>query len=147
MNHNSWWFEPPSKRLALWRDFRQSLDTDNITELCNTVIEWWQHAPLVNITIDPVDSTNWPTPWEMLHQGDFCENSLSLGMAYTIYYANPKIKNELLFVTNEKKSFQQLCAKIDDNYLLNYERGMISNFTEIDDISVSYSVNINKIVQ
>lgn len=147
MSNNQWWFEPPSKRLAAWRDFRQSLDTTNIVDVCETVMEWWEYAPLLNITIDPVDSSNWPTPWEMLHQGDFCEDSLALGMAYTIYYANPNIDIELLYITNKKQSIQKLCALIDNKHLLNYERSMISKFTDLEDITVSYRVNINEIVE
>ena len=147
MSDNQWWFEPPSKRLALWRDFRQSLDTSNISDVCKTVMDWWQGAPLLNITIDPVDSTNWPTPWEMLHQGDFCEDSLALGIAYTIYYANPDIKNELIYITNKKQSFQKLCVLIDNKHLLNYERSVISNFTDLKDIEFSFRVNVNEIVE
>lgn len=147
MSNNQWWVEPPSKRLAAWREFRQSLDTTNIVDVCEIVSGWWEYAPLLNITIDPVDSSNWPTPWEMLHQGDFCENSLALGMAYTIYYANPNIKNELIYLTNKKQSIQKLCVLIDNKHLLNYERSVISNFTDLKDIEYSYRVNIDEIVE
>ena len=51
-------------------------------------------APISKMTIDPVDSRTWLTPWEMLHSGDFCENSIALGMSYTIFYANENIPNE-----------------------------------------------------
>ena len=141
-----WWFEPPSKRLALWRDFRKSLDTSNTLSVCNTVIQWWQDAPLVNIAIDPVNSEQWPTPWEMLHKGDFCENSLALGMSYTIHYANPEIDNQLLFVTCRQRSFQRLCALIDNKHLLNFERGSISTLPT-DECEVSFKTEIKNIVK
>ena len=145
LNHRAW-FESPSKRLALWRQFRKSLDTTNIEEVCNTVIAWWQSAPLVSIAIDPVNSTQWPTPWEMLHQGDFCEDSLALGMSYTIYYANPDIKNELVYLTCHSKSFQRLCALIDNKYLLNYERGVISTLPTDETCTINYSTKIKDII-
>lgn len=140
-----WWFESPSKRLALWREFRNGLDTNNTLDVCDAVIKWWQTAPLVSITIDPVNSSQWPTPWEMLHSGNFCENSLALGMSYTIYYANPDIENELLFVTCREKSFQRLCALIDNKHLLNFERGSISTLPT--ECTVGYSVKIKNIVK
>lgn len=146
MSNDQWWFESPSKRLALWRDFRKNLDTNDIMGLCTTVIDWWQTAPLVSIAIDPDNISGWPTPWELLHRGDFCENSLALGMSYTIYYANSNIKNELVYVTDKKKSIEKLCALIDNKHLLNYERDMISNFTDLEDVTFSYRVNINEIV-
>ena len=101
------WFESPSTRLSQWREFRKGLDTDNTQEVCKIVIDWWKMAPISKMSIDPVDSRTWPTPWEMLHSGDFCENSLALGMSYTIYYANEKIPNELLYVTDRKNSTQK----------------------------------------
>ena len=111
---NGAWFEAPSIRLSKWRDFRKGLDTKNTIEVCQTVVDWWKMAPLSSITIDPVDSNTWPTPWEMLHTGNFCENSLALGMSYTIYYANDSIPNELMFITCRENSTQQLCDWIDN---------------------------------
>ena len=130
----------------MWRDFRKSLDTNNIFDVCNTVIAWWQSAPLVSIAIDPVNSSQWPTPWEMLHQGDFCEDSLALGMSYTIYYANPDIKNELLYITCRKKSLQRLCALIDNKYLLNFEHGVISTLPTDETCTVNYRTKIKDII-
>ena len=130
----------------MWRDFRKSLDTNNIFDVCNIVIAWWQSAPLVSIAIDPVNSSQWPTPWEMLHQGDFCEDSLALGMSYTIYYANPDIKNELLYITCRKKSLQRLCALIDNKYLLNFEHGVISTLPADETCTVNYRTKIKDII-
>jgi hypothetical protein len=145
LNHRAW-FEPPSVRLALWREFRKSLDKDNIIDVCDTVIRWWQSAPLVNLTIDPVNAGQWPTPWEMLHHGDFCENSLALGMSYTIYYANPDIENELLFLTCKDSHIQKLCALIDNKHLLNYKLGSISTLPT-DNCEINYRIKVKDIVK
>lgn len=141
-----WWLESPSKRLALWRDFRRSLDTNHTKEVCNTVVKWWESAPLFSMSIDPVNAEQWPTPWEMLHRGDFCEDSLALGMSYTIYYANPEIENELLYVTCLGKSFQRLCVLVDNKHLLNYERSSISTLPT-DGCEINYRVKIKDIVK
>lgn len=145
LNHRAW-FESPSKRLSMWREFRNGLDTSNITDVCNTVIQWWQTAPLVNRSIDPVSSEQWPTPWEMLHQGNFCEDSLALGMSYTIFYATPNIPNELIYVTCKDKSFQRLCALIDNKHLLNFDHGCISTLPN-EECFVSYRTKIINIIK
>lgn len=144
LNHRAW-FESPKTRLQMWREFRQSLDINNTVDVCQTVVDWWKSSPIVNISIDPVSSANWPTPWEMLHQGDFCENSLALGMAYTIYYANNRIPNRLVFVQNKKDSIQKLCALVDEKHLLNYRHGVISS--KPDDETIIYSVDIDTVVK
>lgn len=146
LNHRAW-YESPSKRLSMWREFRNGLDTKNTVEVCNTVIRWWISAPLVNIAIDPVNSDQWPTPWEMLHQGDFCNNSLALGMAYTIYYANPDIDNELVYVTCPDTSVQQLCALIDNKHLLNFDHGRISTLPDEEKCFISYRIKVKNIVK
>lgn len=140
------WFESPSTRLSLWREFRKGLNTDDTKEVCKTVVNWWKMAPLSKRTIDPVDSSTWPTPWEMLHSGDFCENSIALGMSYTIFYANENISNELMFITCRENSTQKLCAWIDNKYLLNYEHGVISTLPT-ENISISYSEKIADVIK
>ena len=140
------WFESPSNRLSQWRDFRKGLDTDDIFKVCNTVIDWWKMAPISKMTIDPVDSSTWPTPWEMLHSGNFCENSRALGMSYTIYYANESIPNELMFITCRENSTQQLCTWIDNKYLLNYKHGSISTLPT-ENVSISFSKKIADVIK
>jgi hypothetical protein len=67
-------------------------------------------------------------------------------MSYTIYYANPDIANELVYVTCPGSSFQRLCALIDNKHLLNFNLGEISTFPS-KDCSISYRVSIQDIVK
>ena len=122
------------------------MDTDNTLEVCDTVVNWWKMAPISKMTIDPVDSRTWLTPWEMLHSGDFCENSLALGMSYTIFYANENIPNELMFITCRENSTQKLCAWIDNKYLLNLEHATISNLPS-NQMVISYRKNIADVIK
>ena len=144
LNHRAW-FESPKTRLSMWRQFRQSLDTSDTHEVCNTVVTWWKSAPISSMTIDPVNWSAWPTPWEMLHSGNFCENSLALGMSYTIYYANPNIKNELLYITDRKNSKEILCSLIGNKHLLNYEHGVISRLPA-SEIDITNQISVDDIV-
>lgn len=143
--NNTAWFESPSVRLKQWREFRRSLDTNSVEDVCKTVVAWWLSAPTVSMTIDPVNSEQWPTAWEMLHQGDFCDNSLALGMSYTIYYANQNISNELVYIVDRDLCVERLCALIDDKHLLNLEHGAISTFPRPNS-SITYRQNITNLI-
>lgn len=143
---NGAWFEAPSIRLSKWRNFRKGLDTQDTLAVCQTVVDWWKMAPISSLTIDPVESNTWPTPWEMLHSGNFCDNSLALGMSYTIYYANDSIPNELLFVIDRERSIQRLCVAIDNKYLLNLEHATISNLPS-NQMVISYRKNIADVIK
>tara|TARA_B100000497_G_C7547805_1_gene331232 strand:+ start:74 stop:526 length:453 start_codon:yes stop_codon:yes gene_type:complete len=140
------WHESPSTRLNRWREFRKGLNTDNTKDVCELVIDWWKMAPISSWTIDPVDSDTYPTPWEMLHSGNFCENSMALGMSYTIHYANDKIPNSLMYVTDREKSIQKLCALVDNKYLLNYSYGAISTLPT-ENISISFRKEIADVIK
>ena len=140
------WNESPSTRLKRRRAFRKGLNTDDTKNVCEIVIDWWKMAPISSWTIDPVNSSTWPTPWEMLHSGNFCENSMALGMSYTIYYANENIPNKLLYVTDRKNSIQRLCALIDNKYLLNYDYGAISTLPT-ENISISFDRDISDVIK
>ena len=142
---NQIWFESPSTRLSLWRQFRKGLDINDIEQFCQTVVDWWKYAPISSITIDPVDSSTWPTPWEMLHSGEFCEDSMALGMSYTIYYADEDMPNELIYILDREKSMQQLCTLIDNKYLHNYEHGSISTLPT-DNSVISYRKKIADVI-
>ena len=144
--NNTAWFESPHNRLKRWREFRQSLNVNNTYEVCDTVVKWWSTAPTVSISIDPVDSTSWPTPWEMLYSGDFCDDSKALGMAYTIFYTNNNINIDMLYLIDEQRSIQKLCALVDHKYLLNYEHNVISTKPK-PGINIIYDVNIKDVVK
>jgi len=143
---NDAWYESPSIRLSKWRAFRKGLNTSNTYDVCNTVIQWWKMAPISSMTIDPVESNTWPTPWEMLHSGDFCEDSIALGISYTIYYANDKIPNQLVYIIDREKEVQRLCTLIDNKYLLNLDYGTISNLPS-DEMVISYRKNIADVIK
>ena len=140
------WYESPSTRLNRWRAFRKGLNTDDTKSVCELVIDWWKMAPISSWTIDPVDSSTWPTPWEMLHSGNFCENSMALGMSYTIHYANENIPNKLLYITDRENSIQKLCTLIDNKYLLNYSYGAISTLPT-GNVNVSFDKKISDVIK
>ena len=114
------WFEPPQKRLALWRDFRKSLDTYNLKFTCTQVCKWWSYAPLNNLSLDPYDIQTWRSVWEMLHCGDFCKFSTAIGMSYTLFYIDEKLENSILRVYDHQNSDIYMTTLIDGRWLLNY---------------------------
>lgn len=145
LTRNTIWFESPSIRMSAWRDFRKNLDNTSIPDMCATVVDWWATAPTMAITIDPVDSTNWPTAWELLNYGEYCNHSIALGMAYTIFYVNPDIPNKIVYLTDRTNSVEALCVVIDDKYLLNYEYGTVHTIPS--GVEVSFTQIIDDLVK
>jgi hypothetical protein len=80
----------------------------------------------------------------MLHRNDYCDNSIALGMAYTIYYADPSVECELLYVIDKDESVQKLCALIGEKYLLNFKYNTISTFPR-PNLEVIFRQKINEL--
>lgn len=133
VNHlRTMWMESPQKRLAMWREFRKSLELDNLRETCEKIDEWWSYAPQSNLSLDPYDVATWPSVWEMLHRGDFCKFSTAIGMSYTFHYLDENIKNDVLIVHDHKHEDIYMTALIDDSLLLNYNTIEVASWNEVN---------------
>ena len=119
------WQLPPKKRIQRWRELRKRIcEYSDLLEQLQVVLEFWRTTPIGTSMIDPFDESTWSTPWELLHQNDYDENVISLGMAYTLHYSN--ISCRLLLVQNVEKSNIKLIVLVDNKYILNY------NYNNID---------------
>lgn len=128
---NSIWTLSPDERLREWRSFRKSINSNSIDEILVAVAEWWKLAPLGTRVIDIYDETHWPDPWELLHKGQFDENAIALGMAYSLHLM--EIPTELLLLQNRTDHFLGLIVLIDKKYVLNYTYGIVDKETAIKD--------------
>jgi hypothetical protein len=71
-------------RLKSWYELRTQLLGQSTKEICIQTDNWWQHAPLVNHYLHPIDLPNWPNPWELLVENSYCTIARGLGMCYTL---------------------------------------------------------------
>jgi hypothetical protein len=69
-------------RLAEWRQLRDSIEeSEDPLRLC---LEFWDNIPEVRLAADPYDQSNWPTPWEMIEENNFCSFVKILAICYTL---------------------------------------------------------------
>lgn len=131
------WQLPPKQRIQRWRELRKRIcELSDISEQLKIVLDFWNTTPLGVRRVDPYNESTWSTPWEMLHQNDYDENVVSLGIAYTLHYSN--IACRLLLVQNVEKSIIKLVVLVDNKHVLNY------NYNIIDTTSIMKEVDILK---
>ena len=70
------------QRLADWSTFRQTLEDSQ--DPLQDVIDYYNRFPLVSIHTDPYDRNSWPDPWELIHENEYCDYCIILGMCYTL---------------------------------------------------------------
>lgn len=130
-------------RLRSWYELRQSLENSDIKTKCVNIDKFWQHAPLVNHYLHPHDIDNWPNPWELIAENNYCPIARGLGMVYTLFS---------LGVTDV-----DFCLSLDDNkedvaivlvdsakYIMNYWPEMVLNIKSTD-FEIVQKLDIDKI--
>ena len=130
-------------RLKSWYDLRKSLEDNDIKTSCLAIDKWWQYAPLVNHYLHPNDIDNWPGPWELLVENNYCQVARGLGMVYTLQLVGIK---DIDFCIAKDDNNEECALVMVDNakYICNYyPNTVISN--SLNDFTVSSHIDMTKI--
>ena len=130
-------------RLKSWYDLRKSLEDKDIKTSCLAIDNWWQKAPLVNHYLHPNDIDNWPGPWDLLVENNYCQIARGLGMVYTLQLVG--IKDIDFCLAIDDNSEQCALVMVDNaKYILNYYPDtVISN--SLNDFKVTGHIDVTKI--
>lgn len=74
----------PRDRLAHWKEFRKGLPAMPENEQLARTAEYWALAPLSRFAHDTEHPETWPSPWEMISDGYWCQRSIAIGMEFTL---------------------------------------------------------------
>lgn len=119
-----------------WRNLR-SLLTAELEDLSHLsmVCDFWKKTPVRARLLDWDSPSSWPDPWELMHEADFDESSVALGMFYTLVlsedqrWSSDRLK--LLLIRDREMEIQRLILMIDDRWLMNLDHGMIMEKDQI----------------
>tara|TARA_B100000035_G_scaffold314094_1_gene329436 strand:+ start:9674 stop:10108 length:435 start_codon:yes stop_codon:yes gene_type:complete len=129
------WQQAPKTRLKLWRDFRLQLDSVDYEEDClQAVVDWWKSAPVGSRELDIYDVESWPDPWQLVYNNALDENSIALGIAYTLHLIDWEC--EVLLVQNQEESWIRLIVLVDDKYVLNYTYGKVEETSVLNNCQI-----------
>ena len=124
-----WNIIPNEERLSLWKKFRDGIKDTSIENQLIEIAKFFSSMPFGSRTLDYYNPMSWPTPWEILFYGSFCTSSISLLMFYTLILLPNEKKLELLLVEDDKDVY--LLPIVNNQFILNYELGMVSKYSEI----------------
>jgi hypothetical protein len=132
------------ERLKNWYLLRKTIEQSDIKTKCLETDKWWQQAPLVNHYLHPHDLDNWPNPWELLVENNYCTVARALGMCYTLILLG--IKN-IEFVLAKNDSNEDVVLVLVDNakYILNYWPNTVLN-NNLSDFKVVEKIDIKRII-
>ena len=75
-------FESFEDRITHWLTFRNELETH--LDPFQSVIDFWNKAPISSRTCDPFDQSTWLDPWTLIEDNHYCEFSKILAIYYTL---------------------------------------------------------------
>ena len=122
------WFLDKQGKLLAWREWRSQLSAMDTAYAFKEAAEWWKFVPLVNKTLDPWRTETWPTPWELISNGSFCQNAQGLGIFYSLVLGG--IDCQLMLAVVDKQP--RLMVLLNDNKLLNYYDGEVVDIDSVD---------------
>ena len=130
-------------RLQNWYDLRKEVQDLSIQQQCVIVDKWWQNAPLVNHYLHPDFTTEWPGPWELLVENNYCTIARGLGMCYTLLLLGV---TDIDFVLAKDDNGDEIPLVMVDNakYILNYWPNMVLNIN-LQDFIITKRININEL--
>jgi hypothetical protein len=130
-------------RLRFWTDLRQNLETADLETICVEVDRFWQQAPLSAHYLHPDDVEEWPTPWELINDNNFCLYARALGILYTLMLLG--IKNVDLVEALDDNKVEVVLVLIDDaKYVMNYWPNSVVN-TKSEVFTIKNHINLEKI--
>ncbi len=122
----------PKERVRHWREFRLSFDEEETDlEQVFKTIKYWQAFPIQVYFLDIDFPKKWPTPWELIMDGDFCPPSLAYMMEQTLLMSDSrwnKDRLQLMFVDDLDSSEMKMILVIDGKYVANYLLDDVINF-------------------
>lgn len=128
-------------RLRHWHQLKEQLRQSDLETICVEVDKFWQQCPIVNHYLHPADTVDWPSPWELIHDNNFCYYARGLGMVYTLMLLGVK---SIDFVDCLDDNNENVCLVLVDNakYVLNYYPNSVVNtqlsgFTSIKYIDIT----------
>ena len=109
-----------------WRELRNNLTSQlsDLTQL-ELICNFWKHAPLKKYAINWDEPQKWPDPWQLMHDTNFDESSIALGMYYTLLLGADTRWNsdrlKLILIKDYSNHIQRVVLHVDNTWLLNYD--------------------------
>ena len=106
-------------RLRAWHDLKESLKNADLQTICVEVDKFWQRCPMSNHYLHPADIEDWPDPWILLNDNNYCYYGRALGMLYTLMLLGVK---DIDFVDAIDDNANEVVLVLVDNakYVMNW---------------------------
>lgn len=135
---------PYDTRLKDWYELRKLLELQDTKTKCIEVDRYWQKAPLVSHHLHFDFMNEWPNPWELIYENNYCDIARGLGMVYTLLLLGI---NHIEFAEATDYNSEDVVLVLVDHakYILNYWPNTVVNNC-LQDFTVKKRIPITQII-
>ena len=122
----------PSERLLRWREFRKSLDEQDLSAACQSVVDFWSTCPFSPYYLDYDYPELWPDPWTLIEENYYCDLAKTLGMLYTIKFTthNPDVEIRVYYDAATRYNYNLVWIN-QGKYVINLIEGEVVNKAQV----------------
>ena len=136
----NWFSGKSANRILQWRSYRRSIASNHL----QIVARDWACCPLIPNYLEYDNYRNWPDPWTLISDGNYCNLGRALGMYYTLYYTSYPFRDTMIievYKDRENHEYLNLVRCEDGLYTLNYSLGeVVNNLTVLKSAELINSV-------
>ena len=112
-----------------WKKLREEVTQTDLEEALQTTAKFFFSVPISTRYLDFYTPDTWPSPWEILHEGLYCKNTVSLLIYHTISMTHKDVELEMLLVDDDTDRY--IIPRINQSYILNFEPGNVNKYQDI----------------
>ena len=130
-------------RLREWFKLKENLQGQDLSTICIEVDRFWQRVPISTYYLHPDDIEDWPNPWELINDNNYCYYARALGMVYTLLLLGIK-DIDFVEALDDNKEHVVLVLVDSAKYVLNYWPESVVN-TNLSDFTIVKNIKIDSL--
>ena len=120
------WNKNFTDRLASWNQLRQQSATEDLESALVSINSWWFKSPWTAYHLHWDDQQDWPDPWQLLSDDQYCPVARGLGIMYTIAMLD---REDLQDVQMIEYQSDNLVLVNNEKYILNWDPDQVVNIS------------------
>jgi hypothetical protein len=120
------WPRDFSERLESWAQLRQQCQTLNPEPALIKINQWWFQTPWTAYHLHWDDQADWPDPWQLLSDDQYCPVARALGLMYTIAMLDRADLQDACMIEYQSDN---LVLVAQEKYILNWDPDQVVNIS------------------
>ena len=120
------WPRDFSERLESWAQLRQQCCQLDSEPALTKINQWWFQTPWTAYHLHWDDQSEWPDPWQLLSDNQYCPVARGLGIMYTISMLDREDLQDCRMIEYQSDN---LVLVSQEKYILNWDPDQVLNIS------------------